>query len=302
MQSLPKNIEELIEKRERLREGKKYKEADELRGQIENMGYELADTEHKPEITKKDEYISPKESFLAIFGSGETAPSAVRTHTRVLESIGKDKPNIAILSTPAGFQPNVEVVCEEIAKFFEKSLQNFHPRVRVVYANTAEQCNDSVILSHLETADYIFAGPGSPTYMARIAKDSALLASIEKRVQQGASLALSSAAAIACSKFCLPVYEIYKAGFDLYWEEGLSLYANLFEETTIITHFNNTEGGKKLDTSHAWMGKERFATLLTLLPKKERVLGIDEHTALLYNLATKKQEVLGKGKVWRYTT
>jgi peptidase E len=297
MKQVLKDVQKLIEEREKLRNGKKYTQADRVRKQIEQMGYEVADTGGKPQILKIDAYTPPKKSFLAIFGSGEIAPSSVKTHSQILEAAGKDEPCVVILSTPAGFQPNVKVVAEEIAAFFEKHLQNFHPRVEIIYANTLSGANNPKLAKKLERADYIFAGPGSPTYALRNLKNSLLYDKIRERVHAGASVGLSSAAAIAFSKFCLPVYEIYKAGFNVYWEDGLNFYADIFKELTVIPHFNNTEGGKKNDTSHTWMGKKRFGAMRKLLPPKTPLWGIDEHTTALIDLQTKKLTALGKGKI-----
>src|SRR3989344_3362493 len=302
MQQLPEEIQRKLKEREVLRKEKRFRESDAARGQIEKLGYQIKDTLKGTEISKTEEYAIPKKSSLILFGSGEIASSSVAAHDWALTGIGKDKPKIVVLSTPAGFQPNVHVVCEEIADFFEHHLQNFHPRVEVVYANTLQDANTTEILKPLDAADYIFAGPGSPTYAVRSLRSSLALIKIRERVRAGASLGLSSAAAIAFSKFALPVYEIYKAGFELYWEQGLNFYAKIFQELTVIPHFNNNEGGNKNDTSHAWMGKQRFAKLLAMLPKHETIWGIDEHTAVIIDPKTHATKIVGKGKCWEYTT
>jgi len=299
MKSTPKEIQKLLAEREKLREAKRYKESDEARKRIEALGYEVTDEKEGARVSKKDEYVAPKESLLVLFGSGEIAPSAVKTHDFVLNRIGKDKPSIVVISTPAGFQPNVKVVCEEIKDFFEQHLKNYHPKVSIVYANTLEDCNNSKLLKLLDEADYMFMGPGSPTYATRHLQGSLLYEKIVERVRSGASLGLASAAVMAFSKFTLPVYEIYKAGFPLYWEPGLNLYAPIFRELVVVSHFNNNEGGKKNDTSRAWMGKQRFQKLFAMLPSNMAVWGIDEHTAVLINLQTKNVKVLGKGKLWK---
>ena len=302
MQPLPQKVQKLIAQRNTLRKEKRYEESDAIREKLENMGYVLEDAKSGVRVSQKNEQLPPKESFLVLFGSGETAPSAQKVHAQVLAGIGKDKPNIVILSTPAGFQPNVKVVCEEIQQFFKHHLQNYHPHIEIVYANTLADANNAKLIKPLDKADYIFAGPGSPTYAVRNLRDSLLMAKIKEHVKAGASLGLSSAATIAFSKFALPVYEIYKAGFTPYWEPGLNFYSHVFRELTIIPHFNNNEGGKKNDTSHAWMGKARYVKMLTLLPLKQEIWGIDEHTAALIHIPTKHREVLGKGKITEYNT
>jgi hypothetical protein len=41
---------------------------------------------------------------------------------------------VAILETPAGFQPNSELVAGKMAEFVSRRLQNYHPQVTVVPA------------------------------------------------------------------------------------------------------------------------------------------------------------------------
>lgn len=298
MQKVPVEIQNLVGEREKLRNEKKFHAADAVREQIAGMGYKVTDTGKGVQISQKDVYVAPKKSFLVLFGSGEVASSGVKVHARVLERIGKENPSIIILSTPAGFQPNVKIVAEEIKSFFEKHLQNYHPKITIVYANSLKDANNSKLIKPLETADYIFMGPGSPTYALHQLKNSLLYNKIAERLQKGASLGLASAATMAFSCFTLPVYEIFKAGFNPYWEDGLNLYATLFQELTVIPHFNNTEGGKKNDTSRAWMGKKRFGKLMELLPPNQCIWGIDEHTAVFVDLQTKNVNILGKGNVW----
>jgi len=49
-QTIPKEIQELVKKRETARKNKDWKKADQIRGQIEKLGYSLEDTEEGPKI------------------------------------------------------------------------------------------------------------------------------------------------------------------------------------------------------------------------------------------------------------
>jgi cysteinyl-tRNA synthetase len=49
---IPKKIEELAEKREKLRKEKKWSEADELRQQIKKLGYQIEDTKKGPLLAR----------------------------------------------------------------------------------------------------------------------------------------------------------------------------------------------------------------------------------------------------------
>lgn len=303
MKDIPQHIQNLLKKRNALREEKKYDEADATREHIEQQGYTVADSGEETVVTKNVDVSQqkPKHSFIVLFGSGETSPSGRLVHEYVFKKMGKDKPSVVLLSTPAGFEQNVDYVYGRIADFFSSSLKNFHPRVQVCYANTKEDANNPDNIGVLDNTDYIFTGAGSPTYAVKHLKDTLLYRKIIERVRQGASLAIASAATAAFSRHCLPVYEIYKAGEDLHWIDGLETYGEFLEPMTIIPHFNNTEGGAKLDTSRCWMGVHRFEKLLEMLPKKEKIIGIDEHTAIAFDLGTKECIVRGKGKVYDIT-
>ena len=71
----------------------------------------------------------------------------------------------------------------------------------------------------------------------------------------------ASAAAIAVNRHALPVYEIFKVGEDLHWKLGLDLFGQYGLDLTIVTQWNNREGGEELDTSHGFMGRARFERL-----------------------------------------
>lgn len=49
-QKIPKNVLELVKKREELREQKNWKEADEMRQKVKELGYEIEDTKYGPKI------------------------------------------------------------------------------------------------------------------------------------------------------------------------------------------------------------------------------------------------------------
>ncbi|MBI2049520.1 Type 1 glutamine amidotransferase-like domain-containing protein [Candidatus Roizmanbacteria bacterium] len=300
MSNISKSVKDLIDKRESLRKQKKFDDADKIRRQIEKLGYFVEDTKMKTNVVEKVVVPQkPKNSFIVLFGSGEIASSGRKVHEKVFGQIGKDPISIAIITTPAGFQPNVKSVHEEIAEFFKIHLANFHPKIDIIFANTWVDANNPEIIKPIENADYIFTGPGSPTYAVEHLRDTLLYRKILEKVREGITLSLSSAAVIAFSKYCLPVYEIYKVGEQLHWIKGLNFFSKFWEPLTIIPHFNNNEGGEKTDTSHCWMGKERFQKLIKILPKNEKIIGIDEHTAIIYELKRKKYNVYGLGSVYK---
>jgi len=236
---------------------------------------------------------------LALFGSGETSPSGQPIHERMLRELTPPV-RIAILETPAGFQPNSEIVAGKVGEFMEKRLQNFAPQVSIVPARkkgTAFDPDDPAIVAPILECNYIFAGPGSPTYMARQLAGTLALRHMIERHRQGAYLCMASAASLAIGARVIPVYEVFKVGDDPHWEIGLDLLKPYGLELAIVPHWNNSEGGDELDTSRCFVGRARMEELRQQLPPSTRILGIDEHTAVIFDFEQSCCLVLGKGTV-----
>ncbi len=236
---------------------------------------------------------------LALIGSGETSRSGRQAFAALFASLAPPV-RIAILETPAGFQPNAALVARKLGDFLREHLPEYRPEVRYVPARRRASVYDPdapLVAEPLEWADCIVAGPGSPTYMIRQLVGTLTWQLVVTRWQTGTRLAFASAAAIAVSRFALPVYEIFKAGADLHWNAGLDLLGPLGYSLAIVPHWNNREGGEELDTSRCFMGQERFAALLRLLPPETVVLGLDEHTTCLLDFASGSARVLGVGSV-----
>jgi cyanophycinase-like exopeptidase len=237
---------------------------------------------------------------IALFGSGETARVGRRVHELLMAAYQKPVP-VAVIETPAGFQPNTNVLAQDVKAFFEHSLQNFKPEVTIVPArhrgDGPHGTDDVSLLDGIDSASYVFAGAGSPTYAVRHLSDSRLWRAVGDRLEDGATLALASAMALAVSTHTLPVYEIFKVGEELTWTPGLDLFGGLGMDLAIVPHWNNNEGGAKLDTSHCYMGADRFAELRSMLPAATVILAIDEHTACVVDLGREQARVHGVGSV-----
>lgn len=236
---------------------------------------------------------------IVLLGSGETLPSSGKIHETIARRL-PDMPNIVILETPAGFEPNSDDVAGKIKAFLETRLQNYHPKIRVLPArhkDTPFSPDAPEILEPMLTADEILLGPGSPTYAVRQLRESLAFHLMAARHRRGAAVFLSSAAALAFGAVTLPVYEIYKVGEDLHWKNGLDFFGSYGLSLTIIPHWNNQDGGEELDTSRCYMGAARFDKLLELLPTDHIVLGIDEHTSLLIDFEEGCGSVLGMDSI-----
>ncbi|GAB4445518.1 MAG: hypothetical protein OHK0015_47880 [Chloroflexi bacterium OHK40] len=236
---------------------------------------------------------------VALLGSGETTPSAGMIYDML--SHGAAPPlRVAVLETPAGFQPNSARVAGKVADYLRVRLQNLRPQIELLPARArgteASPDNPATTVS-LRHANLIFLGPGSPTYTVRQLQGSLAWERLVARQRRGAPVITASAATIAVGAMALPVYEIYKVGADLHWQPGLDLFRPYGLDLVFVPHWDNAEGGAELDTSRCFMGRERFARLLALLPHGQTVVGIDEHTGLVIDLPEGMARVLGRGGV-----
>ncbi len=236
---------------------------------------------------------------IVLFGSGETSPSGQKVFDALFRQL-PPSPRCALLETAAGFELNSYRVIERVGEFLQKSLQNYQPQVEIIRARSRsllESPDNPDIAAALLEADLIFMGPGSPTYAVRQLRNSLTWHFALARHALGAALVFASAGVVAVGSYALPVYEIYKAGDDLQWKDGLDLFGIYGLSLVLIPHWNNREGGEELDTSRCFMGRERFRSLAIELPPGQTILGIDENTALMLDLQSGSGKVLGKGEV-----
>lgn len=233
---------------------------------------------------------------IAFLGSGETTATGRRVLSSLLRQCEEPR-TLAVLDTPAGFQPNHLRVSGKLAEFITEKLAEFHPQPRVIETLSAQLGTPAgdASLQAIRSARCIVAGPGSPSYMVSELADSPYLAALRQAHQAGAALFFASAAAIAMAAYSLPVYEIFKVGAAPTWLAGLDLLGSLGMRLAIMPHWNNNEGGAELDTSRCFMGQQRFAILRGQLPTDVTILGIDEHTACMLDFATQTATVDGKG-------
>lgn len=236
--------------------------------------------------------------ICAILGSGETTGTGRRVLSHLLPQLAEPR-TIAVLDTPAGFQPNHRRVAEKIADFLTEKLAEYHPRPQVLETrrSSLDTPEESAVLTAIANSTCIVAGPGSPTYMIRELQDTSYLDAVRQAHMRGAAIYASSAASIALSACCVPVYEVFKVGADPYWASGLNFFEPFGMKLAIVPHWNNSEGGAEVDTRFAYMGQVRFEKLQALLPTDVTILGIDEHTACIMNFATANASVEGKGSV-----
>ena len=158
---------------------------------------------------------------LTLIGSGELAPSMSRVHRSVAGRIDGRVQGVFI-DTPAGFEPNVDDIAAKAVAYFDKHL-GIACDVASYRGEAAGHDSSAAAARRIRLANYVFAGPGSPTYAVRAWRNSPVFGAIRERLDEGAEVVMASAAAIAASAFALPVYEIYKSGDALGWVAGCDL-------------------------------------------------------------------------------
>jgi hypothetical protein len=226
--------------------------------------------------------------LLVIMGSGETTPTMIKPHRQIFDAL--PGANAVLLDTPYGFQLNADDISAKTQAYFSQSVGR---QVNVASWRSAPPAGleRERPLTAIRSANWVFAGPGSPTYALRQWRHTELPAVLTS----ADALIFASAAALTLGSHTIPVYEIYKAGLDPYWEPGL----NLFEQLTgvpavVIPHYDNAEGGHH-DTRFCYLGEPRLSYLERQLPPDTLIVGVDEHTALICDLNAGTVSVVGNG-------
>jgi hypothetical protein len=236
--------------------------------------------------------------LLTIMGSGETAPTMKGPHRTVFERLAAALPggrvDAVMLDTPFGFQENAPILAATTAKYFKDAVGREVAVAGLGRTDTGDVVAIESAMARVRAANWVFAGPGSPTFALAQWRGTALPDLLAAKLRDGGALVFSSAAALTLGVSTVPVYEIYKVGADPWWEPGLDLLAPVGIRAAVIPHFDNAEGGNH-DTRFCYLGERRLAMLEPELPDDAFVLGIDEHTGVIMDLDADTAEIVGKG-------
>ncbi len=230
---------------------------------------------------------------LVIIGSGETSPTMVKLHRELLAGA----PGVAaMLDTPFGFQVNADDLTDKIRGYFSESVGRDIDVARWRRRDEPATVRERA-LATMNRADWVFAGPGSPSYALRQWIDTPVPTALIDMIGRGGTAVVGSAAAVTLGEFSIPVYEIYKVGDEPRWDAGLDLLGSLIGiRAAVIPHYDNREGGRH-DTRFCYLGAERLATMEESLPDEVGVLGVDEHTAVVLDLESRTATVHGAGGI-----
>jgi cyanophycinase-like exopeptidase len=236
---------------------------------------------------------------LAIMGSGETAPTMTSVHAELLRRAGGATARAVMLDTPYGFQENAEDIAARSLAYFHDSVGHDVEVATFRDAQTAPALEYEQMCARLAQADWVFAGPGSPSYAVRQWTATRVPELLAEKLRAGGIVVFASAAAVTLGEVSLPVYEIYKVGESVRWIPGLDLLRETGLRAAVIPHYSNAEGGTH-DTRYCYMGERRLRILEAMLPEGCDILGVDEHTAAIIDIDAATMSVLGRGRVtWR---
>jgi hypothetical protein len=237
--------------------------------------------------------------LLCIMGSGETTPTMVSVHADLLSRLGPRPVPAVLLDTPFGFQENAAEIAERTVAYFRDRVG--FP-ISVASFRGREQVTDleyETMLARVADARYVFAGPGSPSYALRQWTGTAVPDLLAEKLRDGGCVTLASAAAVGLGVCSVPVYEVYKVGEEPRWLDGLDLLSITGLRAAVVPHYNNAEGGTH-DTRYCYMGERRLRILEDLLPDGVDILGVDEHTAAIFDIDAGTVSIRGRGGLtWR---
>ena len=229
---------------------------------------------------------------VVIMGSGETAPTMVKVHRQLLEASGTGAR--VMLDTPFGFQANADDLTSKVQEYFSASVG---ASIEVARWRRRDEpvAERERALGLLARASFAFAGPGSPTFALRQWRDTPIPGALAGVVERGGTLVLGSAAAVTAGAWAVPVYEIYKVGEEPVWVPGLDLLGTLAHlNVAVIPHYDNREGGRH-DTRFCYLGESRLEAMERMLPASVGIIGVDEHTAAVFDLDAQTVTVHGAG-------
>jgi len=211
--------------------------------------------------------------LIALVGSGEYLPVMEEVDRYLLASLNVKTPQVVCIPTAAGQEGD-----ESVNRWSRMGLDHFQrlgANVQALRIIDKTSANDAQYESMLENADLIYFSGGNPQYLFETMQGSRAWAAMQKAWTSGAVYAGCSAGAMILSKR-IPSFRL--AGTL----EGFGIVPAKF----IIPHFDAIPG--------IW--KPLVFALKGQLKKGERMIGVDENTALVGQLGG-EWKVMGKSKV-----
>ena len=130
-------------------------------------------------------------------GSGETAPTMVSTHRTLVAKLPLPR-RVVLLDTPYGFQENSVELSHKAVEYFNTSI-NVDLQIAGLPRLVGGDIDPLMIergLQAVADAQYVFAGPGSPSYALRQWDGSPVVKLLANKIHAGGIITFASAAAL----------------------------------------------------------------------------------------------------------
>jgi cyanophycinase len=215
--------------------------------------------------------------LIALVGSGEYLPVMDEVDRYLLASLNVQTPHVVCIPTAAGQEGD-----ESVNRWSRMGIDHFKKLgadVNAIRIIDKASANDEQYIPLLEGADLIYFSGGNPQYLYETLNSSHAWSAMQKAWGNGAVYAGCSAGAMILSKR-IPSFRL--AGTN----EGFNIVPVQF----ILPHFD----------AIPVMFKPLTFALKSQLKKDERLIGIDENTALVGQLGG-EWKVMGHRKVHIFT-
>ena len=207
---------------------------------------------------------------IALVGGDEFRRYCREMDAEIMAAAGRQPARVVVIPTAAANSGPVKAANDGVTHF-----NGLGGRAEPLLILDREQANDAGLVQGVAAADVIYFTGGNPDHLLDTLRDSKLLASILEAVEQGATLAGSSAGAMVMGA----VMRRPRGGE---WVDGLGIAADL----AVLPHHENSNPAAAFEQLHS-----RLSDGLT-------VLGIDAQTGVLGQPG--HWRVTGYGKVTVY--
>src|SRR3989440_3387825 len=105
--------------------------------------------------------------LLCLIGSGETSASMVSLHAEMMERAGSPPAPAVMLDTSYGFQENADEISSRAQAYFQVKVGRPLDIASYRDRESADPIALERVANQLRDARFVFAGPGSPSYVLR---------------------------------------------------------------------------------------------------------------------------------------
>jgi len=195
--------------------------------------------------------------LITLVGSGEYLPAMDDIDRYLLDSLKVDSPRVVCLPTAAG--PEGDEVINRWSRMGVEHFQDLGADVTALRIIDKDSANDEQFVPLIENANLIYFSGGNPQYLHETMNGSRAWAAVQKAWSNGSIYAGCSGGAMILANR-IPRFRLFGT------VEGFGIVPAQY----IIPHFDGMP-----------MFRPLIATLKAQLKDGERLIGIDEDTAII---------------------